>query len=855
MLSSGAVVCAALAPAPALAQEALAPPAQALPQQITPPRLLQDSPVAYPQAALDARFRQPVTVTLVLDIDASGAVQKARVEAPAGHGFDEAALAAASKLRFTPATQGSRAIASRFRFSYVFRPPPTRLAGRAASRVTDAPLSGAEVTVVTADGATHTTTTGADGAWSFADLPPGKVHLRVSAQGRVAESLDEVIEPGQETRVVLRLANVETPAQTGPLAGGGPALEVEVKGERPPREVTKRTLEKAEIALIPGTNGDALKSLLSLPGVARPPPLSGQLAVRGSAPADTQVFVGGTGIPILYHFGGLSSVVPTELLEKIDFYPGNYSAMYGRGTGGLVDIGLRAPKTDGYHGFAQLDLIDARLLVEGPIADGWSFLAAGRRSIFQLWLGPIENRLSSDITIEPRYYDYQAILNKDINAHAFFRLSFFGSDDATALVGTGVSTSDPSAAGSFSLHTAFWRLQARYETTLGERTELKALAAVGQDIQDIGAGATFRDQTTVPVSARVEVTNKVVHGVVANTGFDLSYLPYKLDIQGPPPRAPGVASNGPGDLPLSTSNSGSSVLPGVYSEWEVVPRTGTRIVPGLRLDYSSPSKTWDVSPRLVVRQDLRSDFPRTVLKAGAGLFYEPPTPAQTDPVFGTPGLLDSRDLQLDGGFEQDFTRQLGLTVDVFYKAWDRLIVTTQSGTSNSGTGQAFGSEFLLRYKADERFFGWLSYTISRSERRDVSGGPLHLFQYDQPQVFTILGSYLIGRGWRVGARFQITSGSLFTPQAQGAFDATTGSNLSVASTPLYGARLPLFHELDVRVDKVWKFSKWQLTWYVDIENVYSYQAPAGETYNYNFTQSAFVKGLPILPSIGLRGEL
>ena len=59
----------------------------------------------------------------------------------------------------------------------------------------------------------------------------------------------------------------------------------------------------------------------------------------------------------------------------------------------------------------------------------------------------------------------------------------------------------------------------------------------------------------------------------------------------------------------------------------------------------------------------------------------------------------------------------------------------------------------------------------------------------------------------------------------------------------------------MRVDKVWKFSRWQLTFYADIENVYSYQAPVGQTYNYNYTQSAYAKGLPILPSLGLRGEL
>ena len=290
----------------------------------------------------------------------------------------------------------------------------------------------------------------------------------------------------------------------------------------------------------------------------------------------------------------------------------------------------------------------------------------------------------------------------------------------------------------------------------------------------------------------------------------------------------------------------------MYTEWELVPRPGTRIVPGLRLDYSSPSKTWDLSPRLVVRQEIARDFPRTVLKGGIGLFYQPPQPLDVDPVFGQPGLLDSRDVQVDVGLEQELTSQLGLSVDVFYKSLDRLIVARQG---NSGTGQAYGSEFLLRYKADDRFFGWLSYTISRSERRDGPGAPTYLFQYDQPHIFTILGSYLLGNGWRFGARFQLVSGSLYTPNAQGAYDATVGVPLSVAASPPFGSRLPLFHQLDLRVDHVWKFPRWQLTWYLDIQNVYNYQAPEGQTYNYNFTQSSYVNGLPILPSIGLRGEL
>jgi TonB family protein len=848
------VLVGAVSASSAARAQSLSPVGQDTPETVVPPSLSVDSPAVYPQAALDAGFHEAATVVLVVDVDATGAVARSRVEVPAGHGFDEAATAAAQKLRFHPATRGDKPIAARIRFRYVFRPPPARLVGRCASRVTDAPIAGARVVVKGADGVERTTDTAADGTWSLPDLPYGKIHVRVTARGRTAEEADESLAPGQETRMVLRLAAEEA---VGPVAipspdGGPPALDVTVRGERPPREVTKRTLDKSEIALIPGTGGDALKSILSLPGVARPPPLSGNLAVRGSAPADTPVMVGGTPIPILYHFGGLSSVVPTEVLEKIDFFPGNFSSMYGRGTGGLVDVGIRDPKKDGFHGMAELDLVDARVLAEGPIGAGFSFLVAGRRSWFDLWLAPILKRAAAGVTVAPRYYDYQALVNKDINAHSSFRLLFFGSDDAIDVIQSEASNVNPDSVGSLSLHALFWRLQARYQIRVDERTEVRAIASIGQDTDDFGRGTLFSEVATIPFDARVELSQKVFRGVTANVGLDLSVLPYQIEIRGAPPRAPGVASNGPGDLPASTKSSGSITELGMYTEWEIVPRIGTRIVPGVRLEYASPSKSWDFSPRLVVRQDLASDFPRTTLKAGVGLFYQPPSPTQIDPVFGMPGLLDSRALQIDGGLEQDFTRQLALSVDVFYKSLDRLVVARQG---NTGTGRAYGSEVFLRYKPDDRFFGWLSYTISRSERMNGPLAPTYRFQFDQPQIFTILGSYLIGRGWRVGARFQVTSGNLYTPTAEGAYDATTGAYLGLAQSPPFGARLPLFHELDVRVDKVWKFRRWQLTWYLDIENIYSYRAPVGQTYNYNYTQSAYATGLPIFPSVGLRGEL
>ncbi|APR78596.1 TonB family protein / TonB-dependent receptor [Minicystis rosea] len=806
----------------------------------------------YPDKALQERFFETVTVTLVLEVDASGAVRKATVEAAQGHGFDEVAVAAAEKLTFEPALRDGSPVAARFKFRYVFPPPPARLVGRVALLSSDAPLRGVLVTARAADGTERTTETAADGSWSIADAPRGPVHVTVTLADHAPETADAELTPGEETRVVLRLAP-QKPSAPAPDAGAPPALEIQVRGERPPREVTKRTLEKEEIALIPGTNGDALRSIQSLPGVARPPPFSGQLIVRGSAPEDTSIFVDGTLVPLVYHFGGLSSVVPTELLDKIDFYPGNYSTLYGRGMGGMADVGIRDPKKDGLHGMAQLDLIDARLLVEGPIAKtGWNFLAAGRRSWFDLWLGPVLKSTGASVSTVPVYYDYQLMLQHDFNQRSSFRVLFFGSDDAMALVNQTPSASNPTFAGGFSSHTSFWRVQARYQNKITDSTQIKVMAAVGQDSNDVGFGSNFFNTSSIPISGRAELTQKVVRGVTVNVGLDVNYSPYTLHVRLPAPRRPGVPSGGPLDMPIDSSDSGARFQPGAYMEWELVPWSGARIVPGVRLDYSSATQTWDVSPRINMRQDLTRGFPRTTLKGGVGLFYQPPQLLETDPTFGQKGLSSNRALQADFGVEQELHRQVDLSVDVFYKYLDRLVT---QGAGNTGRGLAYGGEWFLRYKADDRFFGWLSYTLSRSERSAVPSDPFSPFQYDQTHVLTVLGSYNFGGGWRLGARFRLVSGNPYTPNGEGAYDATAGVVQAAPAYPANGARLGLFHQLDVRLDKTWTFKWWKLTAYLDIQNIYNRQSPEGVSYNYNYTQSTTVGGLPILPSFGLRGEL
>ena len=137
--------------------------------------------------------------------------------------------------------------------------------------------------------------------------------------------------------------------------------------------------------------------------------------------------------------------------------------------------------------------------------------------------------------------------------------------------------------------------------------------------------------------------------------------------------------------------------------------------------------------------------------------------------------------------------------------------------------------------------------------RDAPGKEPRLADFDQTHILTVLGSYRLGRGWELGARFRLVTGNPDTPIVGSLYNANAG-----VYTPIFGKynseRMGTFHQLDVRVDKRWTFDGWRLSTYLDIQNVYYAKNPEGYQYNYNYTQKSTINGLPIIPSLGVRGE-
>jgi TonB family protein len=844
------------------------PPARGVIAQsgLVPPELSQGAIPDYPESKKAAA--ESASVTLSLTIGADGAVEEANVTTSAGAEFDEAALAAAKKLAFKPATRDGKPIAARipYRFDFAYEPPapaPPPAADAIAIEGTirtsaNDPVPGATVTAVGPDGRPISTTTDAAGAFQLKGLTPGAYVLKTQADGFEPFDSPEQIVAGEVVTVTYR---------PRPIAANEPDApqEIKVVGERPAREVTRRVLEQREIARIPGTNGDAIRAIENMPGVARPPGVQGLLIVRGSAPQDTGIFVDGTQIPIAFHFGGINSVIPSPLLERIDFLPGNFGPEYGRAMGGNIDIGLRSPSRDKIHGMAQIDLIDARFVFEAPLSPKTRMLIAGRRSHIDAWIGPVlETGGAVGVSTAPVYYDYQAMLEHDLTKSTTARLTVFGSDDALRLTLNSAGSDDPAISGSVAAVTRFYRIQLRTDTRVDERTRWINMVSFGRDKQHFSIGNNFSlNIATNPVNARSDLRTRLSDHLTAILGIDAQWAAADVTVNAAPIPEDGQA-NGPffaRQRNLQKLNT-TVFQPAAYAMLEIAPVKAWKLLPSVRADYSSDIREWTASPRLATRYDVVSGYPRTTLKGGVGLYHQPPQPYESLPPFGTGDLKSNRALHTSAGFEQELTREVEVSVEGFYKKLDRLVDQRADATGqatgvtyvNTGEGRIYGGELLLRYKPDARFFGWVAYTLSRSERRADPSESFRTFDYDQTHILSALGSYRLGRGWEVGARWRYVTGNPYTPTRSAIYDADAGAYSPINGTPFSG-RDSAFHRLDVRVDKTWTFASWKLGAYLDVQNAYFRGNAEGRSYNYNFSRSGAVTGLPFLPVIGLRGEL
>jgi hypothetical protein len=398
--------------------------------------------------------------------------------------------------------------------------------------------------------------------------------------------------------------------------------------------------------------------------------------------------------------------------------------------------------------------------------------------------------------------------------------------------------------------------EARLTPKLDSRTEI----SVGYFRQNFSFATVHSEFVAYPLVVRNEITAKFTDQLELHLGPDLLYAPLQTNFAFPSENGPATPDSGSFLLrPLRLFSDGTAYLrPAFFAELRADPWERLHVVPGIRVDYTHDSGQVDVSPRISVKYDLALGPRKTVLKGAYGFFYEPPQVRQTLTGYGQPDLRSVRALQASLGVEQQLSEQLSLSVEGFHIDLDDLITSRPNAEGrveyqNIAEGNVIGGELLLRYEQDEHFFGWLSYTLSRSTRRWGPGEPEVAFEFDQTHILAAVGSYRLGRGWELGARLRAVSGNPVTPCVSGLYTSFENAYVCVNGS-FQSQRAAPFYELDLRAEKRWQLSEQTaLTAYLEVINATARQNDDIPVYSFDYSQKGYASSnLPLLPNLGIR---
>ena len=745
---------------------------------------------------------------------------------------------------------------------------PLRLQGRLLEAGQRTPVIGASVLVVPAPDDlpvgqvrkrsyadeptprwTVRTFTGEDGSFALRGLPDGKVRVVILAQGYERLEFIEQIDKGARLEVqYFQRRLVVNPYRT-----------VVESRRNEPAEVSRRSITAQEINNLPGTQGDALKAIQNFPGVARSPFGAGLLVIRGAAPADSKTYLGYHEIPQLFHFGALSSTFNSDILAQIDYIPGNFDSRFGDAIGGVINVNPRKGRRDGFHGYVDADVFDAGVLLEGPIGKG-SFALSGRRSYID---GVLKVALPKDaglgLTQAPRYYDYQALFDYPLGGGEF-SIRWFGSDDRFKLIAK--PPNDTEDTGSNNAQTAifFHRFDLVYRKQDGP-WEFLVTPSVNYQALKGKFGSLFQfDFPNVGFSFRAEASRQLSSRAAIRVGTELQAGHYSIKASAPSvPAQAGLGGTGV----LNIGDIGQSyATPALYTTGTINLGERFTLLPGARLTYYMLQvKKASVDPRLRFTWQVGE---QTTIKGGVGLYSQIPDLISLNPIWGNPRASIERSVHTSLGVAQA-SESVGVDLEVtgFYKyVFDRSTASSRlafapDGTirlenfANQGVGQVFGAELLLRKALTKKFFGWVSYTLMRSLIREKPGEAYKPFAFDQPHILTIIAVYKLPRGWQIGGRFRLVSGNPTTRYTDSIYDPGSDDYLPA---PGVATRLPTFHQLDLRVDKLFTFKRVTLNVYLDVLNVYNRQNGEAILYSYNLQSSTIQAGLPISLPLGVRLE-
>jgi hypothetical protein len=454
----------------------------------------------------------------------------------------------------------------------------------------------------------------------------------------------------------------------------------------------------------------------------------------------------------------------------------------------------------------------------------------------------------------PRYYDWQARVFHKSKRGDELQAMFFGSDDRFLILGNTDDAEEKQV--DFGLYLNFQKLFLRWnhplpygwtqETTFIFGPETQRGAFFGGEVYEKPTLAVLREEFKREAPAR---------GVGLRAGADILGAQYRYLY-----KIPGV---------IDAEAKALAISPSPYAELTAKWDRFT-IVPGARLDPwfiegGYTALTFD--PRVSTSYEPVDGL---VLRGGVGQYSQFALPDQIlKDAGGDPELGPQHAIQwtvggkyAKGPFSVETTSFCTQLRDLVVGQSNPFRFTgggppapgevDNDGLANDGTGLAYGVDLLVKYqKADT--IAWLSGTWSRSFRTERPGQDAIVYRYDQPIVLTLLASHKLGEKWRLGGRIRYGSGNPYTPVVNRWYDTESGAFEPVYGDP-WSARVAPYWQIDGRVDRTWKFARWQLSTYLDVQNMTNRKNVEIMGWNFDYSEEDPIAGFPVFPSFGVEGR-
>lgn len=686
--------------------------------------------------------------------------------------------------------------------------------------------------------------TDANGSFLITQVPPGIYRLQASFLGYKTE-----LTPEYRVNHVTPYVQIELEEENASLnevvVTASPFQKV------PESPVSLRVIGLQEIEKAPGANRDISKVVQNYPGVAFSPiGYRNDLIVRGGGPSENRFYLDGVEIPNINHFstqgasGGPVGLIDADLIRSVKFYSGAFPADKGNALSSVLDFSLRDGDMERNSLKATLGASEVSLSSNGYIGNKTSYLVSVRQSYLQALFKIL------GLPFLPAYTDASFKIKTRFDSHNELTLLGLGGIDRMKL-NLGIEGEDAEYMLSYlpEINQETYTVGGVYRHYSQRHVQSIVLSQSylnNRNVKYRDNDESSEENLTLRLGSIEQETKLRMENTSSwsvwkvKAGFDLNYSRYKSN------EYRKVFANALREYDYHTDLS--LWRWGMFASVDyAAPDKSFTASMGVRTDgnnYSDKMKElWrQLSPRLSVSYRLIEGL---TLSGHVGLYYQ--LPSYTALGFkGEEGEYVNRHLdyisvsQESLGLSWTPNENMELSVEGFYKLYghmpfslsDQIPLSCKGNDYGTIGNEALSSEAKGRSYGVELMFKWLltqklnlssSLTIFKSEFKDGEQGSYVPSAWDNRFILNMSGTYNFPKHWSLGAKVSCIGGSPYTPydvEKSSLVEAWNVQGRAYYDYSRYNQeRLPVFGQLDVRVDKTFYLKKCMLGFYFDIQNI------------------------------------